>query len=102
MIDAGLTTIVRRLIAVFRHRHSPPAPDWTDFNAHDPGITVLEVFAFTAEALLVVVIVRRLRSRRPAYASLVTRADIPGDFPPPRRRSMPAAGNRRRCHVSGY
>ena len=41
-------------------------------------------------------------TRDPAYASLVTRADIPGDFPPPRRRSMPAAGNRRRCHVSGY
>ena len=22
------------------------APDWTDFNHHDPGITFLELFAF--------------------------------------------------------
>jgi hypothetical protein len=39
-------------------------PDWTDYNAHDPGITLLEVLAFTAEALLVVAAVRWWRSRR--------------------------------------
>jgi hypothetical protein len=38
--------------------------DWTDFNAHDPGITVLELLAYTVEALLVVATVRWFRSRR--------------------------------------
>ena len=26
------------------------APDWTDFNHHDPGITFLELFAFLKES----------------------------------------------------
>jgi len=29
-----------------------PAPDWTDANAHDPGITQLQLFAYAAEGLL--------------------------------------------------
>jgi hypothetical protein len=28
------------------------APDWTDFEAHDPGITLLELFAYLTESLL--------------------------------------------------
>lgn len=28
------------------------APEWTDFNAHDPGITLLELFAYVTEGLL--------------------------------------------------
>src|SRR5260370_17671507 len=27
----------------------PSSPEWTDFNAHDPGITFLELFAWLAE-----------------------------------------------------
>jgi hypothetical protein len=64
MTGAELTTVVRRMIAVFRPRHSPPSPDWTDENEHDPGITLVELLAFTAEALLVVVVIHQWRSRR--------------------------------------
>jgi hypothetical protein len=28
------------------------APDWTDFEAHDPGVTLLELFAYLTESLL--------------------------------------------------
>lgn len=28
------------------------APDWTDFEAHDPGITLVELFAYLTESLL--------------------------------------------------
>ena len=28
------------------------APDWTDWEAHDPGITLVELFAFLTESLL--------------------------------------------------
>jgi len=38
--------------------------DWTDYNAHDPGVTLLQVLAYAAEALLVVAVVRKLRSSR--------------------------------------
>jgi hypothetical protein len=38
--------------------------DWTDYNSHDPGVTLLQVLAYTAEALLVVAVVRKLRSSR--------------------------------------
>ena len=40
--------------------------DWTDSNGHDPGITLLEVLAYTAEALLVVVAMATWWSRRRA------------------------------------
>ena len=29
-----------------------PAPDWTDFNRSDPGVTLLQLFVFLALALL--------------------------------------------------
>ena len=38
--------------------------DWTDSNIHDPGITLLEVLAYTAEALLVVATVTWWSRRR--------------------------------------
>jgi hypothetical protein len=31
---------------------SVPAPDWTDFNRSDPGVTLLQLFAFLAFACL--------------------------------------------------
>ena len=41
------------------------SPDWTDFNESDPGITLVEVFAFLACALLFTawVVTRRRRVR---------------------------------------
>jgi hypothetical protein len=38
--------------------------DWTDYNGHDPGITVFEVLAYTAESLLVVAVLAALWRRR--------------------------------------
>ncbi len=40
------------------------APDWTDWNEHDPGVTVLELLVYTAEALLVTLILLRWRAGR--------------------------------------
>ena len=40
------------------------APDWTDTNEHDPGVTVLELLVYTAEALLVALILLRWWARR--------------------------------------
>ncbi len=33
------------------HRVSNSSPDWTDANVHDPGITTLELLAWTCESL---------------------------------------------------
>ena len=41
-VDATLVTIVNGRLA----------PEWTDKNASDPGITLLELFAFLAEAAI--------------------------------------------------
>jgi predicted phage baseplate assembly protein len=38
------------LVSEGRASLPPLAPDWTDYNAHDPGITLLELFAWLAEA----------------------------------------------------
>ncbi len=35
----------------------PPAPMWTDHNTSDPGITVLEVLAYSVVALIAVALV---------------------------------------------
>jgi hypothetical protein len=46
------------------------SPDWTDFNQSDPGITLLQLFAFLAAGLLFGVLFvstwYRRRRRRPA------------------------------------
>jgi hypothetical protein len=34
-----------------RASHSVASPEWTDGNAHDPGITTLEFFGWAAESL---------------------------------------------------
>jgi predicted phage baseplate assembly protein len=46
------------------------APDWTDHNAHDPGITLMELLAWVAEAQMYS-LSRISRSERAAYASLM-------------------------------
>jgi predicted phage baseplate assembly protein len=58
------------LVAIGRARLRPLAPDWTDHNAHDPGITLMELLAWVAEAQLYSVS-RMRRDERAAYASLV-------------------------------
>ena len=56
--------------------HRPPSAsgDWTDTNAHDPGITMLELFAFSVVALVGAVILGRWRSRRNVHCRVVTHA----------------------------
>lgn len=46
------------------------APDWTDHNAHDPGITLMELLAWVAEAQLWS-LSRVRRDERVAYAALL-------------------------------
>jgi predicted phage baseplate assembly protein len=46
------------------------APEWTDYNAHDPGITLMELLAWVAEAQLYS-LSRRRRDERAAYAALL-------------------------------
>ncbi|MFO1207181.1 MAG: hypothetical protein U1E63_15905 [Burkholderiales bacterium] len=52
-------------------RARPPglAPDWTDHNAHDPGITLVELLAWVTEAQLYS-LGRMRRDERAAYAAL--------------------------------
>ena len=45
------------------------APDWTDHNAHDPGITLMELLAWVTEAQLYS-LGRMRRDERAAYAAL--------------------------------
>jgi hypothetical protein len=46
------------------------APRWTDYNAHDPGITLMELLAWTSEAQLYS-LARMRRDERAAYAALL-------------------------------
>jgi hypothetical protein len=46
------------------------APDWTDHNAHDPGMTLMELLAWVAEAQMYS-LGRMRRDERLAYAALV-------------------------------
>jgi hypothetical protein len=58
-------------------------PEWTDFNRSDPGITLVELFAFLGETLLWVIDERgRQRRRRRArrLAGLVVGAAAAGLF----------------------
>ncbi|MDM0116694.1 putative baseplate assembly protein [Variovorax sp. J22R133] len=50
------------------------APDWTDYNAHDPGITLMELLAWVAEAQLYS-LGRDRRDEREAYAALMGLAE---------------------------
>src|SRR2546421_12231904 len=51
-----------------RSRLPSLAPGWTDYNIHDPGITLMELLAWVAEAQLYS-LARQRRDERLAYAS---------------------------------
>jgi hypothetical protein len=58
------------LMEIGRARLPSLAPDWTDHNAHDPGITLMELLAWVAEAQLYSLGHMR-RDERVAYAALL-------------------------------
>jgi predicted phage baseplate assembly protein len=57
-------------VEIGRARLPSLAPDWTDHNAHDPGITLMELLAWTAEAQLYSLATLR-RDERMAYGALL-------------------------------
>jgi Baseplate J-like protein len=59
------------LVEIGRARLPALAPDWTDHNAHDPGITLIELLAWVAEAQLYSLSRRPRRDERAAYEALV-------------------------------
>ncbi|MET4023186.1 putative baseplate assembly protein [Bradyrhizobium sp. S3.2.12] len=69
------------LMEVGRARLPELAPDWTDHNAHDPGITLMELLAWVTEAQLYS-LGRMRQDERAAYAALVGLA--PGGTQPAR------------------
>jgi predicted phage baseplate assembly protein len=58
------------LVQLGRSRLPSYAPAWTDHNVHDPGITLIELLAWLAEAQLYS-LSRTRRDERRAYAALV-------------------------------
>lgn len=58
------------LVKIGRARLPWLAPDWTDHNAHDPGITLMELLAWVSEAQLYS-LSRLRRDERVAYAALL-------------------------------
>lgn len=58
------------LVELGRSRLPGLAPEWTDHNAHDPGITLMELLAWVAEAQLYS-LGRMRRDERTAYAALL-------------------------------
>ena len=42
----------------------PAAPGWTEANESDPGVTLLQLFAFLAAALALGLVLRRRRTTR--------------------------------------
>ena len=58
------------LMEIGRAKLPSLAPEWTDYNAHDPGITLMELLAYTAEAQLYS-LSRLRRDERTAYAAML-------------------------------
>jgi predicted phage baseplate assembly protein len=58
------------LMEIGRARLPSLAPEWTDYNAHDPGITLMELLAWVAEGQLYS-LSRLRRDERSAYAALL-------------------------------
>lgn len=59
------------LMEIGRASLQPLAPEWTDHNAHDPGITLMELLAWVAEAQLYSLARRPRRDERAAYGALL-------------------------------
>ena len=53
-VSTSTTDLIGRTVVAELQRLSgrPAAPDWTDHNAHDPGVALLELFAWLTESLL--------------------------------------------------
>src|SRR3954470_24933503 len=75
-----------QLMEIGRARLPGLAPDWTDHNAHDPGITLMELLAWVTEAQLYS-LGRMRQDERGAYAALFGLA--PGGTRPARGRIWP-------------
>lgn len=58
------------LVEMGRSRLPSLAPDWTDYNAHDPGMTLIDLLAWVAEAQIYS-LARTRRDERVAYATLM-------------------------------
>ena len=58
------------LVRIGRAKLPGIAPEWTDYNAHDPGITLIELLAWSAEAQIYS-LSRVRRDERAAYAALM-------------------------------
>lgn len=56
------------LVEAARSRLPAQAPDWTDYNLHDPGITLIELVAWLGEAQIYA-LSRLRRDERQAYAA---------------------------------
>lgn len=69
LVDATLSRRYADLVQLGRSRLPGFAPDWTDHNAHDPGITLMELLAWVAEAQLYSVS-RSRTDERAAYAAM--------------------------------
>jgi Baseplate J-like protein len=78
------------LMEIGRAKLPALAPDWTDHNAHDPGITLMELLAWVAEAQLYSLSRRPRRDERAAYAALMGFA--PGGTQPARGLIWPDRG----------
>src|SRR5215467_12210183 len=80
--------------AVQRYR-----PDWSDAGAHDPGVTLVEVFAFLGEELLLRAnqISERLRGRLVALGSRLARQWVY----PAGASTLPGAGFKRVRYFDG-
>lgn len=59
------------LLELGRSRLPGDAPDWTDYNAHDPGITLMELLAWVAEAQLYALARTPRRDEAQAYAAML-------------------------------
>jgi predicted phage baseplate assembly protein len=58
------------LVAMGRSRLPSLAPGWTDYNAHDPGMTLMDLLAWVAEAQIYS-LARTRGDERTAYAALM-------------------------------
>ena len=60
-----------QLLSAVLRRIAADNPEWTDFNESDPGITLVELFAFLGENLLWHLDGRRRRRRRRIFVITV-------------------------------